>query len=110
MFERYTEKARRVVFFARYEATKDGRETIGTEHLLLGMLREDKNLMRSLFSAETLKDITAALNTRSKGSLPTNDFTRTPKLTEHTKKALFYAAQEADSHAANAPIIPSDLL
>ena len=42
MFERYTEKARRVIFFARYEASKFGSPAIDTEHLLLGLLREDK--------------------------------------------------------------------
>jgi ATP-dependent Clp protease ATP-binding subunit ClpC len=40
MFERYTEKARRVVFFARYEASNYGSRYIETEHLLLGLLRE----------------------------------------------------------------------
>jgi hypothetical protein len=44
MFERYTEKARRVVFFARYEASQFGSPYIETEHLLLGLLREDKAL------------------------------------------------------------------
>lgn len=42
MFERYTEKARRVIFFARYEASQFGSPFIETEHLLLGLLREDK--------------------------------------------------------------------
>ena len=46
MFERYTEKARRVVFFARYEASQYGSHEIDTEHLLLGLLREDKTLQR----------------------------------------------------------------
>ena len=46
MFERYTEKARRVVFFARYEASQYGSHEIDTEHLLLGLLREDKSLHR----------------------------------------------------------------
>ena len=41
MFERYTEKARRVIFFARYEASQYGSPSIETEHLLLGLLRED---------------------------------------------------------------------
>jgi uncharacterized protein (TIGR02246 family) len=41
MFERYTEKARRVIFFARYEASQYGSPYIETEHLLLGLLRED---------------------------------------------------------------------
>lgn len=44
MFERYTEKARRVIFFARYEASVYGSPYIETEHLLLGLLRENKAL------------------------------------------------------------------
>jgi hypothetical protein len=44
MFERYTEKARRTIFFARYEACQFGSPYIETEHLLLGLLREDKAL------------------------------------------------------------------
>jgi len=40
MFERYTEKARRVVFFARYEAQQLGAPAIEPEYLLLGLLRE----------------------------------------------------------------------
>jgi len=43
MFERYTESARRVIFFARYEASSLGSTTIETEHLLLGLLREHKS-------------------------------------------------------------------
>ncbi len=46
MFERYTEKARRVIFFARYEASQYGSMTIETEHLLLGLFREDHTLAR----------------------------------------------------------------
>jgi len=42
MFQRYTEKARRVVFFARYEASHYGSPEIEAEHLLLGLLREEK--------------------------------------------------------------------
>jgi quinol monooxygenase YgiN len=40
MFERYTERARRVLFFARYEASQLGSSSIGSEHLLLGLLRD----------------------------------------------------------------------
>jgi hypothetical protein len=42
MFERYTEKARRVIFFARYEASEFGSPVIDTAHLLLGLVREEK--------------------------------------------------------------------
>ena len=59
MFERYTEKARRVIFFARYEASQLGSPTIETEHLLLGLLREDKALtnrfLRSHASVESIR-------------------------------------------------------
>ena len=45
MFERYTESARRVLFFSRYEASQFGSLAIGTEHLLLGRIRESKGLV-----------------------------------------------------------------
>ena len=42
MFERYTEKARRVIFFARYEASQFGSPYIETEHLLRIVRQESK--------------------------------------------------------------------
>lgn len=45
MFERYTEKAKRVIFFARVEAGKAGSHQIDTEHLLLGLLHEAKGIL-----------------------------------------------------------------
>jgi ATP-dependent Clp protease ATP-binding subunit ClpC len=57
MFERYTEKARRVIFFARYEASMVGGQAIEAEHILLGILREDRILLHGLFSnAQTVAD------------------------------------------------------
>ncbi|MCW5961330.1 MAG: ATP-dependent Clp protease ATP-binding subunit [Pyrinomonadaceae bacterium] len=49
MFERYTEKARRVIFFARYEALQYGSQVIAPEHLLLGLMREDKTIAARFF-------------------------------------------------------------
>ncbi len=40
MFERFNEHVRRSLFFARYEASRTSSRSIGSEHLLLGMLRE----------------------------------------------------------------------
>lgn len=48
MFERFTEQARRCLFFAHHEANKCGATSIETEHLLLGLLQEDKRLRRKL--------------------------------------------------------------
>src|SRR5450759_4868801 len=59
MFERYTEKARRIIFFGRYEASQFGSPYIETEHLLLGLLREDKALanrfLRSHAAVESIR-------------------------------------------------------
>jgi ATP-dependent Clp protease ATP-binding subunit ClpC len=46
MFERYNDRARRTIFFARYEAARFGSAEITTEHLMLGLLREDQRLCR----------------------------------------------------------------
>src|SRR5216683_3086985 len=82
MFERYTEKARRVIFFARYEASQFGSPFIETEHLLLGLLREDKTLatrfLRSHAAVEWIRrQIEGHTTTREKGStsvdLPLSD-------------------------------------
>ena len=45
MFERYTEHARRVIFFGRYEASQFGSDGIEPEHLLLALYRDDASLM-----------------------------------------------------------------
>jgi internalin A len=60
MFERYTEKARRVIFFARYEASQFGAPAIESEHLLLGLMREGKYLFvppltKKLISLEAVR-------------------------------------------------------
>jgi len=74
MFERYTEKARRVIFFARYEASQFGSPYIETEHLLLGLLREDKALtnrfLRSHASVESIRKQIEATPPSGKKFLP----------------------------------------
>src|SRR2546426_10465094 len=54
MFERYTERARRVLFFARYEASQLGSISIETEHLLLGLIREGQGLTSRIFAPSHL--------------------------------------------------------
>ena len=44
MFERFTEKARRVVVYAQEEARMLNQNYIGTEHLLLGLVREEEGI------------------------------------------------------------------
>ena len=96
MFERYTEKARRVIFFGRYEASQFGSPYIETEHLLLGLLREDKALTnRFLHSHATVesirKQIEAHTNIREKVSTSVD-----LPLSNESKRVLAYAAEEAE--------------
>src|ERR1700719_3066375 len=51
MFERYTEQARRCIFFARYEASQHDMPEIETPCLLLAIMREDKSLIAGLLPA-----------------------------------------------------------
>ncbi|MEP7039728.1 MAG: Clp protease N-terminal domain-containing protein, partial [Acidobacteriota bacterium] len=59
MFERYTEKARRVIFFARYEALQYGSHYISPEHILLGLTREDKTISARFFPYRTALTVEA---------------------------------------------------
>lgn len=48
MFERYTEKSRRVIFFARYECKQVGAPAIDVDHVVLGILRDGKDVVARL--------------------------------------------------------------
>ena len=53
MFQRYTEEARRVIFYARYEASNFGSPQITPLHILLGLVRQGKGLFLRLGLPET---------------------------------------------------------
>src|ERR1700723_2900133 len=96
VFERYTEKARRVIFFARYEASQYGSPYIETEHLLLGLLREDKALanrfLRSHGSIESIrKEIEARITVRERISTSVE-----VPLSQESKRILNFATEEAE--------------
>jgi len=95
MFERYTEKARRAIFFARYEASHYGSPYIETEHLLLGLLREDPVLGNRHVGEKALAGIRAEIESHItiRERIPTS--VAVP-LTLESKKALQLAAEEAD--------------
>lgn len=52
MFERFNERARRVIVLAQEEARNLGQNHIGTEHLLLGLIREEEGT-----AAQVLKSL-----------------------------------------------------
>jgi ATP-dependent Clp protease ATP-binding subunit ClpC len=97
MFERYTEKARRVIFFARYEASQFGAPAIDPEHLLLGLMREDKTLTaRFLARAQASLE---AIRKEIEGRAPLREKISTSvelPLAPETKRVLAYAHEESD--------------
>ena len=96
MFERYTEKARRVIFFARQEASELGGHAIEPHHILLGLIREDQPLITRFckltpLQLHDLRDRIRA-STGPVEKLPTSvDM----PLSGQTKHVLGYAADES---------------
>ena len=96
MFEHYTEKARRVIFFGRYEARQFGSPYIETEHLLLGLLREDKALThRFLHSQANVESIRNQIEAHTTFREKTSTSVDVP-LSNESKRVLAYAAEEAE--------------
>src|SRR6266705_866057 len=97
MFERYTEKARRVIFFARYEASQFGAPAIEPEHLLLGLMREDKTLAGRFFPRAqiTIESIRREIEGRTilRERIPTS--VELP-LAPETKRVLHFSHDESD--------------
>jgi uncharacterized protein (TIGR03435 family) len=97
MFERFTEQARRVLFFAREEASKLGSIRIDTEHLLLGLIREGKGLTNRLFADagialddirhEVLRRVPARSKTSTSAEIP---------FSAAAQHVLQHSAEEAD--------------
>jgi hypothetical protein len=97
MFERYTERARRVLFFARDEARRTGGDAIEAGHLLLGLLREASGMSARAFARAHVSpdEVRKALEgraivrerRRADGDLQFSD---------ETRRILELAAEEAD--------------
>ncbi|MCK8115673.1 ATP-dependent Clp protease ATP-binding subunit [Anaerosoma tenue] len=95
MFERFTEKARRVVVYAQEEAKKLNQNYIGTEHLLLGLIREEDGIaakaLESLdISLEDVRDQVEELIGHGT-YMPTGHIPFTPR----AKKVLELSLREA---------------
>ena len=95
MWQRFTERARKVVFYAQEEAQKFGEGYVSTEHLLLGLVRESDSV-----AARVLEKLGVSLNRiRSEvekqlprgDARPSQDMTLTPR----AKRVIDLAYDEA---------------
>ena len=97
MFERYTERAKRVIFFARYEVSELGAKSIEPEHLLLGLFREDKALIARFLPAQVS---TVMIRQQVEASLTKGEKIPTAvkiPLSRMSKRVLEYAQEESEN-------------
>jgi len=96
MFERYTEKARRVIFYARYEASRFGATKIEPEHLLLGLVREAPLLVNQFLTTDISEvDFRERIVAHTVMGEPIPTSVDLP-LSDSAKGVLAYGAEEAD--------------
>ncbi len=97
MFERYTEKARRAVFFARFEAGQSASPAIEPEHMLLGVLRDNEELFVKLTS---LPDPSRTLRKTIQPQIPPSQVISTSvelPLSAPTRSVLMKAFEESEA-------------
>ncbi|MHC4598977.1 MAG: ATP-dependent Clp protease ATP-binding subunit [Planctomycetota bacterium] len=96
MFDRFTDRARKVMGLARQEAQRFNHDYIGTEHILLGLVQEESGVAASVLRnmdielkkvrLEVEKQVQSGGTTKSVGQLP---------FTPRAKKVLELAMEEA---------------
>src|SRR5512143_3778585 len=96
MFEKFTERGRKVIVYAREEAERLQNDYLGTEHILLGTLREEDGIpvavLRKMgidvdqIRIEVERNLPSSGNTLTFGDIP---------FTPRAKKVLEYAVEEA---------------
>jgi len=102
MFERFTDQARHVVVLAQEEARDLGHNYIGTEHILLGLLREDDGLARQALDAlgvslAAAREQVVEIAGRGVGS-PASHIPFTPRSKKVLELSLREALQLGDDH------------
>lgn len=94
MFERFTERARKVVYLAQQEAARLGHNVVGTEHLLLGLVAEGQGIAAKALESLNI-DLVKIRQEIEKiiGTGETNPFSEIP-FTPRAKRVLELAIDE----------------
>jgi ATP-dependent Clp protease ATP-binding subunit ClpC len=97
MFERYTDSAKRALFFARYECSQLGSVELGSDHLLLGLIQDARGIVQKVLSTAGIasddlrRDVEGRTALREKVSTSVEI-----PFDGEAKRALINAAEEAD--------------
>ena len=97
MLDRYNESARRVIFYARLEAGRFGAPNIETEHLLLGLMQADWNLVRTCLTSEvSAESIRAEISSQTPQSKAIPQNVDLP-ISDECKHVLAFTTEAADA-------------
>jgi ATP-dependent Clp protease ATP-binding subunit ClpC len=98
VFDRFTDRARKVMGYARQEAERFNHDYIGTEHILLGLVKEGSGVAANVLEnldvdlekvrTEVEKRVKHGPDTHTMGQLPFN---------QEAKRSLDYSLEEARS-------------
>jgi len=102
MFNRFTERARKVIILAKEEARRFNHDYIGTEHILLGLIREGEGVASAVLQkmGVSLENIRLEIEKLVQPG-PTTQIIGDIPFTPRAKKALELAAEEARSLGHN---------
>ncbi|MFZ9737879.1 MAG: ATP-dependent Clp protease ATP-binding subunit [Prochlorotrichaceae cyanobacterium] len=110
MFENFTDQSIKVVLLAQEEARRMSQSSVGTEQLLLGLLREQSSLGAQVLvelglSVDGVREVVSAFSKSQVTAVVPADIPFTPKSKQILEQALQEAQQMADRH-----ITPNHLL
>jgi ATP-dependent Clp protease ATP-binding subunit ClpC len=95
MWQRFTERARRVILLGQEEAGKMGSEHVGTEHLLLGLVSENEGVAAKVLQKMGVSLQKVRQEIAAEAEPGTESGGTEPKLTPKAKRVLELAADEA---------------
>jgi ATP-dependent Clp protease ATP-binding subunit ClpC len=94
LYQRFTDRSRKVISLARQEAKKRGHPYIGTEHILLGLLREGSGVAAHVLCGLKL-DMTSLTTEVDKIVVSGEKSDKLLSLSENAKEAIRYATEES---------------
>jgi ATP-dependent Clp protease ATP-binding subunit ClpC len=95
MFQRFTDRARRVLVYAQEEARELGHDFIGTEHILLGLIREGDGMAAKALGALEITYDAVREKVTVLTELASNSSPGSPPFTPRAKKVMEMALRES---------------
>lgn len=101
IFDRFTERAQKVMVFAQEEAVRLNHDYIGTEHILLGLLREGEGIAAQVLKNKGVELEAVRTNTEELVGKGQVSITQILGYTPRTKTVLEYSLNEARALGQN---------